>query len=91
MYIDGKRSWFMHNGTHTDRTDGGICRNAKIGVLLDLDQGTLSYYRNDRPHGPVAYTGLHGMFFPAISLNRNVQVTVQTGMDPPPDPSSDDD
>lgn len=83
MYIDSNRSWFIHNNAHADRTEGGIGVGSVIGVLLDLEKQTLSYYVNDRRQGPVAFTGLKGVFFPSISLNRNVQVTIHPGLDVP--------
>ncbi|XP_074656960.1 E3 ubiquitin-protein ligase TRIM9-like [Tubulanus polymorphus] len=83
MYIDSHRSWFRHGGEHTGRTDGGIGKGCIVGALLDLNQGTLSFYVNDEPHGPIAFTNLEGVFFPAISLNRNTQCTIHTGLDVP--------
>jgi hypothetical protein len=47
MYIDDKRSWFLHRDEHTNRTDGGITRGSVVGMLLDLNQHTLSYFIND--------------------------------------------
>ena len=90
MYIDSKRSWFMHAGQHTDRTDGGIEQGSVIGILLDLNQHTLSFYVNEEPHGPIAFTGLHGVFYPAISLNRSVQITLNSGLDIPVDSDTED-
>ena len=58
-------------------------KSAVIGLLLDLNQHTLSYFINEVPHGPIAFTDLHGVFFPAVSINRNVQVTLRTGLEPP--------
>ena len=83
MYIDDKRSWFIHRDEHANRTDGGIKRGSVIGLLLDLNQHTLSYFLDEAPHGPIAFTDLHGVFFPAVSINRNVQVTLRTGLEPP--------
>jgi hypothetical protein len=39
-----------------------------IGVALDLDAGTLTYYKNNSSQG-TAFTGLSGTFFPAVSSN----------------------
>jgi len=91
MYVDNKRSWFMHADMHTDRTSGGISQSSTIGVLLDLKRNTLSYFINGEPHGPVAFSGLNGVYFPAVSLNRNVQVTLHTGLTPPTELSDSDD
>ena len=90
MYIDSARSWFMHAGKHTGRIEAGIRQDCVVGVLLDLDARTLSFYVNDEPHGGIAFINLPptGVFYPAISLNKNVQVTVASGLEPPPTASS---
>jgi len=46
-----------------------------VGVLLDFSRGILLFLINDEQQGPVAFNTLEGMYYPAISLNRNVQVT----------------
>ncbi|KTG01448.1 hypothetical protein cypCar_00001752 [Cyprinus carpio] len=84
MYVDNNRSWFMHNNSHTNRTDGGISKGATVGVLLDFTRGILLFLINDEQQGPVAFNTLEGMYYPAISLNRNVQVTLHSGL-PIPD------
>ncbi|XP_061825063.1 E3 ubiquitin-protein ligase TRIM9 isoform X4 [Nerophis lumbriciformis] len=66
------------------RTDGGISKGATIGVLLDFTRGIIIFLINDEQQGPVAFEGLEGLYYPAISLNRNVQVTLHTGL-PIPD------
>ena len=93
MYIDQKRSWFMHNNEHFERTDGGVREGSVIGVRLDCKKGQLSYYLNDEPHGPIAFTDLKGILFPAVSLNRHTQVTLHTGLEAPSESeeSEDDD
>uniref|UniRef100_A0A3B4B2D8 Uncharacterized protein n=1 Tax=Periophthalmus magnuspinnatus TaxID=409849 RepID=A0A3B4B2D8_9GOBI len=94
MYVDNNRSWFMHNNSHTNRTDGGIAKSSTIGVLLDFTRRILIFLINDEQQGPVAFDSLEGAYYPAISLNRNVQVTLHTGLPIPdfytpgePDPS----
>ncbi|XP_069320975.1 E3 ubiquitin-protein ligase TRIM9 isoform X14 [Eulemur rufifrons] len=84
MYVDNNRSWFMHNNSHTNRTEGGITKGATVGVLLDFNRKTLTFFINDEQQGPIAFENVEGMFFPAVSLNRNVQVTLHTGL-PVPD------
>lgn len=92
MYIDQKRSWFLHNGEHFDRTDGGIGVGSVIGVRLDCERGSLAYYLDDEPHGPIAFSDLpSGVYYPAISLNRDVQVTLRSGLEPPSSDSEDSD
>ncbi|XP_068938510.1 E3 ubiquitin-protein ligase TRIM9 [Petaurus breviceps papuanus] len=84
MYVDNNRSWFMHNNSHTNRTEGGITKGATVGVLLDLNRKTLTFSINEDQQGPIAFENMEGLFFPAVSLNRNVQVTLHTGL-PVPD------
>jgi tripartite motif-containing protein 9/67 len=86
MYIDSTRSWFMHNGKHLNRIDKGVSvqGGCVIGVLLDLNSFTLSYFVNDESHGGVAFSKLpKGVYYPAFSLNKNVQITVNSGLEPP--------
>ncbi|KAI2657994.1 E3 ubiquitin-protein ligase TRIM9 [Labeo rohita] len=59
MYVDNNRSWFMHNNSHTNRTDGGISKGATVGVLLDFSRGILLFLINDEQQGPVTlHSGL---------------------------------
>lgn len=63
------KMWFLFC-----RTDGGITTGSTIGVLLDFTRRILLFLINDEQQGPVAFESLEGAYFPAISLNRNVQV-----------------
>ncbi|MBN3314449.1 TRI67 protein, partial [Atractosteus spatula] len=74
MYVDNNRSWFMHNNSHTNRAEGGIAKGSTVGILLDLNKHALTFFINKEQHGPVAFENLDGVFMPAVSLNRNVQV-----------------
>uniref|UniRef100_A0A8B9I092 Tripartite motif containing 67 n=1 Tax=Astyanax mexicanus TaxID=7994 RepID=A0A8B9I092_ASTMX len=80
MYVDNNRSWFMHNNSHTNRAEGGITKGSTVGVLLDLTKHTLTFFINKEQHGPVAFENLEGVFMPAVSLNRNVQLKVKTSL-----------
>ncbi|XP_070257187.1 tripartite motif-containing protein 67 isoform X14 [Myotis yumanensis] len=64
-------------------TEGGVCKGATVGVLLDLTQHTLTFFINGQQQGPTAFSHVDGVFMPALSLNRNVQVTLHTGLDVP--------
>lgn len=85
MYVDNKRSWLLHGDCHEQRTEGGIEEGSIIGILLDLHAGYMRFSINDEPHGPmVAFNNLVGHLFPAVSINRRVQVTITAGLEPPP-------
>lgn len=56
------------------RAEGGITKGSTVGVLLDLMKHTLTFFINKEQHGPVAFENMEGVFMPAVSLNRNVQV-----------------
>nr|XP_056708754.1 tripartite motif-containing protein 67 isoform X8 [Euleptes europaea] len=83
MYVDNNRSWFMHCNSHTNRTEGGVSKGSTVGVLLDLNKHTLTFYINGQQQGPPAFENVEGVFMPALSLNRNVQVTLHTGLEIP--------
>lgn len=80
MYIDDKRSWFQHNSKHKQRIDGGISNGSTVGVLLDLDQRTLRFLVDGQPQGSIAFRDLHGVFYPAVSINRGIILTLCTGI-----------
>ncbi|XP_069811731.1 tripartite motif-containing protein 67 isoform X11 [Dendropsophus ebraccatus] len=83
MYVDNNRSWFMHCNSHTNRTEGGVSKGTVVGILLDLNKHILIFRINGKQQGPVAFENIDGVFMPAISLNRNVQVTLHTGLEVP--------
>uniref|UniRef100_A0A1A9ZPX3 E3 ubiquitin-protein ligase TRIM9 n=1 Tax=Glossina pallidipes TaxID=7398 RepID=A0A1A9ZPX3_GLOPL len=83
MYIDRQRSWFQHNSVHERRVEGGISTGSTIGVLLDLQRHTLSFLVNGMPQGSVAFRDLYGVFYPAVSINRGVTLTLHTALDAP--------
>lgn len=86
MYIDSARSWLMHSGRHTNRTQGGIEPGSVVGVQLDLNRRTLSFYVNGERQGTSCAVHerlpVDTVFYPAVSLNRNVQITLQSGLRP---------
>lgn len=96
MYIDHQRSWFLHADRHEHRVDGGVERGSVIGILLDLDRRQLCFYVNDERQGPpialgAPVQGPSAALYPAFSLNRNVQLTVHTALDPPQSSSDESD
>ena len=62
-----------HGRTKVKNYGSGYSAGDKIGVLLDCDAGSVSFYKNGRGMG-VALENLHGLFYPAISLYAKGQV-----------------
>jgi len=60
----------------------GISSDGEIGMLLDLDEGTLSVYKNGRKLG-VMKSGLVGSYCWFASMHRGSQVTIKRGRIPP--------
>ena len=50
-----------------------------------ITHSEVSFYINDEAHGPIAFTNLTqgGVYYPAVSLNKNVQLTLVSGLNPP--------
>ena len=59
----------------------GASSGDEIGMLLDLDEGTLSVYKNSRKLG-VMKRGLAGPYCWAVSIPSGAQVTIKRGMIP---------
>ncbi|KAK3859431.1 hypothetical protein Pcinc_034463 [Petrolisthes cinctipes] len=83
MYIDGERSWLMHQGDHFNRTAGGVVTGDTVGLYLNLSASTLTFYVNGMMQGYLPLTDTSGVLYPAISLNRCVVLTLRTGLHPP--------
>jgi len=60
----------------------------ELGLLLNLEEGTLSVYKNGRKLG-VMKRGLAGPYCWVVSLYRGVQVTIKRGTAPPSEISKD--
>lgn len=64
-------------GSESISADSG----GSIGMLLDLDEGTLSVYKNGRKLG-VMKRGLAGPYCWVVSLGRHSQITMKRGTIP---------
>lgn len=58
-------------------------RACTILKLDSLQQLSVSFFVFIQ--GPVAFNGLYGVFYPAVSVNRGVAVTLHTALDAPTD------
>jgi len=59
-----------------------IFTGEEIGILLDLDEGTLSMYKNGRKTGDIK-RGLVGPYCWAVSMLNGMQVSIKRGAVPP--------
>ena len=59
-----------------------LAGDGEIGMLLDLDEGTLSLYKNGRKLG-VMKRGLTGPYCWVVSLSEGVQVAIKRETLPP--------
>ena len=84
MYSTDLGAWhlsdWMGGNKTTIETAAGISSGDEVGMLLDLDEGTLSAYKNGRKLG--GRSGLAGQFCWTISIPEGVQVTIKRGTIP---------
>ena len=90
----GNRSWGLACGTAKKLSSGSTFLNAlgrkhnlfkegdAVGVLLDLNQHKMAFYRNREPLG-LQFNDVYGPVIPAISFCRNKTLTLQ--FPPPPE------
>lgn len=70
-----KRNYAPFNGSNTSSAYGATWTTTDvIGVALDLDNGTLTFYKNNTSQG-IAYTGLSGTFTPTFGYQGGTTVT----------------
>jgi len=75
--------WTRRGIPMSDTWDGSesTASGDEIGLLLDLDEGTLSVYKNGRKLG-VMQSGLAGPYCWVVSIHMGVQVTIKRGTIP---------
>jgi hypothetical protein len=56
-FIDSNGGGLYGNGKDGDDEAGDIVDGDRVGVLLDLDEGSLRFFKNDVQHGPGYPTG----------------------------------
>ncbi len=69
-FIDGTK----YNNNVSSAYGAAYTTNDVIGIALDLDAGTLTFYKNGVSQG-VAFSGLSGTMFPAFSSSNAVLVS----------------
>jgi hypothetical protein len=67
-FIDTYESCLFGNGKHGDDPAGPIDEGGRVGVLLDLDEGSLRFFKNGVQHGPG---------YPADSVTGSVVCAMQ--------------
>ncbi|KAF2366649.1 SPRY domain [Trinorchestia longiramus] len=87
-YVDRKRAWMMHGGAHFNRSNGGVTVGDTVGVRLNTDIRTLTFYLNREQQCSMLLKSTGGgttVYHPAISLSRGVTLSVISGLPPPTD------
>jgi len=82
----GSYGYFSANGNKGNNTSfsaygATFTTNDVIGIALDMDSGTLTFYKNNTSQG-TAFTGLSGSFFPAFSGQTSDSAAVNFGQRP---------
>ena len=82
--LDSRNGQLCHEGKGTDWSGQPQALNAGdcVGLLLDLDAGSLAVYVNGAKHGVIA-SGLKGPLFWAVDLMGSASVQID-GPKPPP-------
>ena len=74
----GYSGGFLYNNGSSSSYGASLSVGDVIGVALDLDAGTLVFYKNGTSQGQAA-SGLSGTFFPAISVYGTTSENVNFG------------
>jgi hypothetical protein len=95
----GNRSWGLACGTAKKLSHGSTFLNSlgrkhnlfregdAVGVMLDLSDHTMEFYRNGKPLG-IFFTDVYGPVIPAVSFCRHKTLTLRFPSSPPPSPIS---
>jgi hypothetical protein len=82
----GSYGYFSQTGTKANNASfvsygASYTTNDVIGIALDMDAGTLTFYKNNTSQG-TAYTGLSGLFSPAFSGQTSSVINANFGQRP---------
>jgi hypothetical protein len=86
FYLTGSGSRFPGGGIGWEGRQGARAPGDRIGMLLDLDQGSMTVWKNDEQLGVMAAEGLSGPLCWAVSLysgSRGDSARIESA--PPPD------
>ena len=95
----GNQSWGLACGTAKRLSHGSTFLNSlgrkhnlfregdAVGVMLDLSDHTMEFYRNGKPLG-IFFTDVYGPVIPAVSFCRHKTLTLRFPSSPPPSPMS---
>ena len=93
----GNRSWGLACGTAKKLSHGSTFLNSlgrkhnlfhegdAVGVMLDLSDHVMSFYRNGKPLG-IIFTDVYGPVIPAVSFCRHKTLTLRFPSSPPTSP-----
>lgn len=93
----GSRSWGLACGTAKKLSHGSTFLNSlgrkhnlfhegdAVGIMLDLSDHIMSFYRNGKPLG-ITFTDVYGPVIPAVSLCRHKTLTLRFPSTPPSSP-----
>ncbi|XP_018011549.1 E3 ubiquitin-protein ligase TRIM9 isoform X2 [Hyalella azteca] len=87
-YVDRERAWMMHAGEHFNRSQGGVQVGDVVGVRLNTDIRTLTFYLNQVQQCSMllkSCSSVATVFHPAVSLSRGVTLALISGLTPPTD------
>ncbi|TWW54728.1 E3 ubiquitin-protein ligase TRIM9, partial [Takifugu flavidus] len=88
MYVDNNRSWFMHNNSHTNRTDGGIAKGSTIGILLDFSRRIMIFLINDASsRAPSPSRGWRASIIPPSASTETSSLSIFNYDTPPVTPT----
>ena len=94
----GSRSWGLACGTAKKLSHGSTFFNSlgrkhnlfregdAVGVMLDLSERIMSFYRNGKPLG-ITFVDVYGPVVPAVSFCRHKTLTLRFPSTPPPSPA----
>ena len=83
-FIAGFRGGLYGNGKRFTDSQGALLQGDRVGVMLDLDAGSMRFYRNGKRFGPGFTSGVTGpLVCAALLTGKGDKVTVLPGATAP--------